>query len=419
MFKLIQLLLIAASRGRCVRGDFSNFNILFAGALRTQEASSGQGVRSTLKSRCRSQMLIFVDIDRTTAAACLASLELTGAAGFGTDFRPCHRLELAPLTGQTMLITPSKAAPEELLKPFVVWEEVPCPMCAGRNSSPLIEAQDVNGGPDGLWFVIMQCDSCGTCFTNPRPDLASIGQFYGGNYTPHQKHHRTPGKKRWNPLRFLKGQPRVEKRPIRWHGQGRLLDFGCGSGAYLQAMHQLGWKVVGVDMSIRMVERVRDELGLPAYAGTLPHLELEPQSFDVITMWHALEHVHEPTSVLREARNLLAPGGKLVISVPNIDSLPFRWFGRDWFGLELPRHLTHFTPPTLLQMLQRCGFATEPIQFVSHADWLRASARRITQRHRQPQMWQWLLQFRLPARILAWYAHYAKQSDCILAVAHR
>src|SRR5262249_6939226 len=161
-------------------------------------------------------------------------------------------------------------------------------------------------------------------FTNPRPDAASIAQFYPEAYTPH---HKQLGRirTRWNPMRLLK-RPRVEKRPIAWHGQGRLLDFGCGSGAYLREMNSRGWRVVGLDTSRKVVERVRQELGLAAFVGSLPHLDLEAESFDVITMWHALEHVHEPMPVLREARRLLAPGGKIVISVPNIDSLPFRWF---------------------------------------------------------------------------------------------
>ena len=318
-----------------------------------------------------------------------------------------------------MLITPAVAVPEESSKPLVAWEDAACPLCLGRNSTPIIEAQDVNGGPDGLWFVVVQCDSCGTCFTNPRPDAASISQFYAGDYSPHQKHHRSPNSRSWHPLRFLKSKPRVEKRPVPWHGQGRLLDFGCGSGSYLLTMQRLGWKVTGLDTSIRMVERIREELNLRAYAGSLPHLELEPESFDVITMWHALEHVHDPMRILREARSLLAPGGKLVISVPNIDSLAFRWFGRDWFALELPRHLTHFTPSSLLQMLQRSGFATEPIEFVRHADWLRVAARRACAKQSRPAMWQWLLRFRVPANLVTWFCFASAQTDCILAVGHR
>ena len=346
-----------------------------------------------------------------------AALELTGDWSCGTHAPPHPDAKRKPAIWFIMLITPPPA--DQPAKPIVNWEESPCPLCVGRNWTSLAEAQDPSGGPDGLWFVVVQCDSCGACFTNPRPDAGTIGQFYGGNYAPHQKHHAPPRAKRWNPLRLLAGKPRVEKRPIAWHGDGRLLDFGCGSGAYLLAMHRRGWKVVGVDTSIRAVDRIRDELGLPAHAGTLPHLDLEPESFDVITMWHSLEHTHEPAPLLREARYLLAPGGKLIIAVPNIDSLPFRWFGRDWFGLDLPRHLSHFTPATLTQMLQRVGFAVEPIQFVRHADWLRASAHRAWERETRPEFWQWLLRYRLPASAATWYAYFTRQSDCILAVAHR
>src|SRR5262249_14158800 len=151
----------------------------------------------------------------------------------------------------------------------------------------------------------------------------------------------------------------------------------------------------------------------------LPHHELEPESFDVITMWHSLEHVHEPAAVLREARQLLVPGGKVVISVPNIDSLPFRWFGRHWFGLELPRRLTHFTPTSLLQMLQRCGFATEPIEHVRHADWLRNAAKRACASRPDAPTWQPALRLRIAANAVTWYCYFTLQCDCILAVGHK
>jgi 2-polyprenyl-3-methyl-5-hydroxy-6-metoxy-1,4-benzoquinol methylase len=184
-------------------------------------------------------------------------------------------------------------------------------------------------------------------------------------------------------------------------------------------MHARGWKVTGLDASGRAVERVRTELGLPALAGTLPHLELDPESFDVITMWHALEHVHDPLSLLREARKLLVPGGKLVVAVPNIDSLPFRWFGRHWFGLELPRHLTHFTPASLPQMLQRAGFVTEPAQHIRHADWLRRSAELACARLTTAPPWQRLLTHRVAARLATWACYVAGQSDCLLIVGYR
>ena len=142
---------------------------------------------------------------------------------------------------------------------------------------------------------------------------------------------------------------------IPWHGRGRLLDFGCGGGAYLERMHRQGWDVTGLDVSAAAVECVRTRLGLRALLGTLPHPELKPATFDVVTMWHSLEHVHEPLEVLRAAHQLLAPGGKLLVATPNIDSLPFRWFGQAWYGLDLPRHLTHFSSRTLRRLLERAG----------------------------------------------------------------
>src|SRR5579863_3223194 len=112
-------------------------------------------------------------------------------------------------------------------RPVLIWEETSCPLCAGRHGTTLIEAQDHHAGDDGLWFAVVQCDSCGACFTNPRPDPASIAQFYPGDYAPHQKHHQPKNDRKRSPgWRFWK-QPRVEKRPIPWHGKGRLLDFGC------------------------------------------------------------------------------------------------------------------------------------------------------------------------------------------------
>ena len=177
-----------------------------------------------------------------------------------------------------------------------------------------------------------------------------------------------------------------------------MLDFGCGGGSFLARMHERSWQVTGLDVSHAAVQRIRNELGLDALFGTLPHPQLEPGSFDVITMWHSLEHVHSPLNVLREAHRLLARGGRLYVAVPNIDSLPFRWFGSAWYGLDLPRHLTHFSPWTLQLMLERAGFTievipshideptgqgfTDPRHYVHTVAWLKAAAVAARKRRR-------------------------------------
>src|SRR5262249_9220869 len=148
-------------------------------------------------------------------------------------------------------------------------------------------------------FVVVQCQQCGLCFTNPRPTAASIGRFYPSGYRPH----RTPRarqSRRWRQaLQQLFGWSENERRVLPLQGNGRLLDFGCGGGSYLARMPAQGWQVTGLDASALAVDRVREVLRLPAVEGTLPYPQFETASFDVITMWQVLEHVHQPLEVLR------------------------------------------------------------------------------------------------------------------------
>jgi len=298
---------------------------------------------------------------------------------------------------------------------LVGWEEVRCLLCGSDDSSPLVESPDTTLGGTGLWFAVVQCQRCGLCYTNPRPSPASIGRFYPAVYRPHYA-------RQWHPrlldrLRFWRKRKR-ETPKIVWTGEGRLLDFGCGAGRFLARMHRQGWQVTGVDASATAVRRVRNELGLRGLVGTLPHADLEPSSFEVITMWHSLEHVHWPLEVLGEAHRLLAPGGKLFIAVPNIDSLPFRWFGSEWYGLDLPRHLTHFAPWTLHLMLERAGFRVGRIKMVRHSQWLRSSARLACDTGRGT-IWHRLLTKKAPSRLASRYCHLTRQSDCLMVTAER
>jgi SAM-dependent methyltransferase len=288
---------------------------------------------------------------------------------------------------------------------LVEWEEVPCPLCGGTRLSTLLEAPDLTPGGSGLWFAVAQCQTCRLAFTNPRPTPATIGNFYPAGYGPHQ------------PARDLKRSRRA-RRDLPLHGLGRLLDFGCGGGTFLERMRRQGWQVTGLDASAAAVRRVRDELGLPVLAGSLPHPELVEASFDVITMWHALEHVHNPLAVLRAAHQLLAPGGKLIVAVPNLDSAAFRWCGAAWVGLDLPRHLTHFTPHTLTLMLERAGFEPEPVRPVRHSSWLRQSAGRACQ-HFRGTFWHRWLQHKFPSRLAAGYACLTGQADCVTLAANK
>jgi SAM-dependent methyltransferase len=222
----------------------------------------------------------------------------------------------------------------------------------------------------------------------------------------------------WYRLTRLGHRPRKKRHTLEWHGGGRLLDFGCGGGAFLKRMHEQGWQVTGVDASPDAVRRVREHLGLRALVGSLPNRGLEGAEFDVITLWHSLEHVHDPLTVLREALRLLAPAGKLVVAVPNIESRPFHWFGPSWFGLDLPRHLTHFSPHTLKEMLIKAGFAVGSVRMLRHSDWLRSSVK-IASRNGRLTSWQRWLLGKPASRMATWYNFLLRQSDCMAVTAYK
>ena len=303
------------------------------------------------------------------------------------------------------------AEPEPISPSTLRWEETRCLLCNCQHAHTLLEAPDYQGGT-GLLFAVVQCDECGLCYTNPRPAGPCLSRFYPTDYRPHNLAIQRPASRFQNwAKQWRKAEP-----PLPWHGQGRLLDFGCGGGAFLASMRAHGWHVTGIDTSATTVLRVRAETGLHVLVGSLPHAELQPQSFDVVTMWHALEHVPDPRAVLREARHLLDGRGKLVVAVPNIDSLPFRIFGRNWFGLDLPRHLTHFTSWTLHLMLERCGFQVESIRMIRHSAWLRHSARLASQGGSR-SIFQRGLKSKWLSRLVAFYSHITQQTDCVIATA--
>ncbi|NUQ60887.1 MAG: class I SAM-dependent methyltransferase [Pirellulales bacterium] len=306
--------------------------------------------------------------------------------------------------------------PQATSNPAVELEETGCLLCGSRNATTFVEAADPIARSGQGRYTVVRCHACGLCFTNPRPTPESIAAVYPSEYGPHQdrdarsSHSQRRGRwSRW--MAAIRG-----RRQIAWHGGGRLLDFGCGAGSFLRRMHEEGWQVTGLDASSAVVERIRNQMGLCAFAGSLPHPELLPQSFDVITMWQALEHVHRPLDVLRAARQLLAPCGRLVIAVPNLESRAFRRFGPDWFGLDLPRHLIHFTPSTLRRMVEQAGFRVENIRTMSHASWLQGSAKRAVESGRAGILVR-LLQFRPFCRLAAWSHLVSGSADAIVVTA--
>jgi 2-polyprenyl-3-methyl-5-hydroxy-6-metoxy-1,4-benzoquinol methylase len=302
----------------------------------------------------------------------------------------------------------------------IEWEETACLLCGGRESSLLLEAAGSGEYGASLRFKVVQCRGCGLCFTNPRPGPASLGRFYPPEYKAYEgcglaecQRQRALAKART--LAFWRAKNPF-RRALPREGGSRLLDFGCGQGAFLELMHIQGWQVVGLDMCADVVQRIRRELGLSALAGTLPHPELSPAQFDVVTMRQSLEHVPRPLETLQHAYDLLVPGGKLLVHVPNVQSRALDWFGPAWFCLKLPVHLTHFSPQTLRQMVQRTGFHVQRVRMVRTTDWLCQSALLAHQSQSPGPHW---LRRRWLARLMSTYLCWTRRSDCLLLVAQK
>jgi len=137
--------------------------------------------------------------------------------------------------------------------------------------------------------------------------------------------------------------------------RGRLLDVGCGSGWLINQMRELGWHVEGVDFDPVSAQNANSR-GLLVHLGSLEAQKFASGQFDVVTMSHAIEHVHDPLELLKECRRILKPGGQLVVVTPNTESLCHRIYKDKWLALDPPRHLHLFNLITLQHLVGLAGF---------------------------------------------------------------
>ena len=203
----------------------------------------------------------------------------------------------------------------------------------------------------GERFDVDRCDACGVLATRPPPSPEQVGRFYPPRY-------------RGNRHAFTGGlRDALRRRAVAaCFGRGftgRLLDVGCGSGAFAAHMRDHGWRVAATEIDAATVARLRAggidaELPADAEAGGFAG-----GPFDAVTCWHVMEHVDDPAALARWAWTQLRPGGVFQATVPNVASWQARLFGRRWMHLDVPRHRHHFTPGTFAALLAAAGFTVE------------------------------------------------------------
>lgn len=225
-----------------------------------------------------------------------------------------------------------------------------CPICSNTTTSLFFKVKDHSISKEN--FIICKCHSCQLLFTADAPGQFEIGKYYASeSYISH-----TDSKKGLleNLYQVVRKQTLAGKRKLikKWFEaeQGTILDYGCGTGAFLHEMKVHGWDVQGIepDAGARGKAELLNKIsiGLPDTISDLPDA-----SFDVITMWHVLEHVHDIQNVIRNLKRLLKPNGKLIIAVPNHSSYDAIYYNSFWAAYDVPRHLYHFTPDTLKRLM--------------------------------------------------------------------
>ena len=236
-----------------------------------------------------------------------------------------------------------------------------CPLCRSTHHRPFKTCRDRTAS--GRSFDLVECASCGFRFTNPRPSSDEIGRYYESEeYTPHQDTSRglIDTLYRWVRLYTLRSKRRLVASLVD-SPPGRLLDFGCGTGEFLAHCRSHGWAACGLEPDEKAQEVAAATHGLTVEPPEHIH-DLPSDHFDVITLWHVLEHVPKLSDTIAELRRTLAPTGTLIVAVPNCASLDAHYYGADWAAYDVPRHLYHFRPPDVRRLFDRYGMTVTDIR---------------------------------------------------------
>lgn len=233
-------------------------------------------------------------------------------------------------------------------------ETVSCNLCGFEGHSPHLNRGDLSLNIPGE-FQLVRCDNCGLIYQSPRPSAGQITQLYPPEYDQHRRavEQNQSAIARFDRLYGLRKRAKAVTRRLE---HGRLLDVGCATGDFIEVMRDKGWDVTGIEPSLTASRWAREHRGLDVRTGTLETVALADESFDVVTLWNAIEHLPDPKGSLDAINRVLRNNGLLVVTTPNLDSVDARLFGRHWIGYELPRHFYVFSRRTLSSMLEKAGF---------------------------------------------------------------
>lgn len=243
---------------------------------------------------------------------------------------------------------------------------IPCNVCGGSDTQTLFSGYDRWLHTDTTLYTLVKCTKCGLMYLNPQPTTKELERYYPADYPPYQSNYQVF--KETKTLSFLKklyhyfkqeAPKKIIVSDLLEIDQSKkiILDFGCGSGAVLlelQKKHQK-WELHGFDISTnKTIKKIAENITI--HYGDMQSLEKDYflEKFDIIYLSNVLEHVSDPKGTINQLCRLLKNGGEMTITVPNIDSIKFKIFGRYFSGLDIPRHLYHFNSSSIATLCAMC-----------------------------------------------------------------
>jgi 2-polyprenyl-3-methyl-5-hydroxy-6-metoxy-1,4-benzoquinol methylase/predicted RNA-binding Zn-ribbon protein involved in translation (DUF1610 family) len=236
-----------------------------------------------------------------------------------------------------------------------------CPLCSSGKISQYLKCRDHLLSREE--FDLFKCVECGFVFTGKYPDEQNIGRYYESDeYISHDD-----SAKGFLNIIYIKARSLMlkKKRKIIQKAtrltKGKILDLGCGTGYFAATMKKGGWDVIGIEPNVKAREFAASHFGLDIICPE--HIsELPSGTFDCITLWHVLEHFHDPFSYMAEIKRLLKPDGVCICALPNCNSFDANHYAEYWAAYDVPRHLWHFMAETFRHFAEKTGFHITEIQ---------------------------------------------------------
>ncbi len=243
-----------------------------------------------------------------------------------------------------------------------------CPVCENPETRPCYRMTDRFFGTTTEEFTLNRCPSCGLLFLEESAVEKQLGTFYPPGYWWSEQGPSGKLERRYREWMVSSDQLRFLSGVLQPLGGLRLLDIGCGSGTFVRLARRAGVEAMGLELSREAAAIAEREAPGAVMEGSEEEILEQGRVYDVVTLFHSLEHMTTPFRFLKKLRRILKEEGSLIVQVPNAGSLQARVFGSRWYGLDCPRHLYNYTSLALLHLLGRAGYRIRAVRHFSLRD---------------------------------------------------